>query len=154
MNLSKVFVINCCPSLLSPCCLSSDDRQIQPNIQIDNFPFSVVRKVKFRFAMFALELLMPKDLQGQPLGPLRGQKKHLRGLQQEVQVCSFSEVHFSQLFLDLCEDSRDHIFGPNTKYHTILESLRQVCFSPKELIDLRGQLRPPANFKPKLWVQL
>ena len=41
MNLSQVFVINCCPSLLSPCCLSCDDLQIQPNIQINSFPFSV-----------------------------------------------------------------------------------------------------------------
>ena len=91
---------------------------------------------------------------GTPSGPLgttprtiKGAQKLLRGLQQEAQVCSFSEVHFSQLFLDLCDDSRDHIFGPNTKCHTILESLRQVCFSPKKLIDLRGQLRPPAASK-------
>ena len=45
-----------------------------------------VRKVKFRFAIFALE-------------PLRT----------FWQNCPFSEVHFFQLFLYLCEDSRDHI---------------------------------------------
>ena len=65
---------------------------------------------------------------------IKGAQKLLKGLQQEAQVCSFSEFQFFQLFLDLCEDSRDHIFGPNTKCHTILESLRQVCFSPKKLI--------------------
>ena len=47
MNFSKLFVINCCPSLLSPCCHSCDDRQIQPNIQIEYFPFSVSAPTRY-----------------------------------------------------------------------------------------------------------
>ena len=70
-------------------------------------------------------------------GTIKEAQKLLRGLQQEVQICSFFEVHFFQLFLDLCEDSRDHISGPNTKCHTILGSLRQVCFSPIKMGKMR-----------------
>ena len=79
-------------------------------------------------------------------GTIKGAQKLLRGLQQEAQNCSFSEVHFFQLFLDLCEDSRDHISGPNTKCHTILESLRQCQSSLLNTLVTKRHGFPAQNY--------